>query len=73
MESLNKLTYAALLLMTRRYRMNVPSVLCIFQADVIPVHYFAVFDGHAGTGAALMAANILHLIIQVCMEIKLFY
>ncbi|KAK2142898.1 hypothetical protein LSH36_900g00062 [Paralvinella palmiformis] len=33
-------------------------------ADVIPVHYFAVFDGHAGTGAALMAANILHLIIQ---------
>ncbi|XP_022104014.1 protein phosphatase 1H-like [Acanthaster planci] len=28
--------------------------------DDIPMTYFAIFDGHAGTGAALMSANTLH-------------
>ena len=33
--------------------------------DPLPLTYFAIFDGHAGTGAALMAANHLHDIIVV--------
>ena len=33
--------------------------------DPLPFTYFAVFDGHAGAGAALMAVNMLHIIIQV--------
>ena len=28
-------------------------------------HYFAIFDGHAGTGAAIFAANSLHHHIKV--------
>ena len=31
----------------------------------IPYVYFALFDGHAGTGAAISAANELHCIIHV--------
>lgn len=34
--------------------------------------YFAVFDGHAGTGAALMAANCLHEHIRVSLGSCLF-
>lgn len=33
--------------------------------------YFAVFDGHAGTGASLMAANCLHEHIRVSIIFKL--
>ena len=38
----------------------------IFQEkDPLPFTYFAVFDGHAGTGAALMAVKLLQEHIQV--------
>eukprot|EP00794_Sanderia_malayensis_P007341 gene7341-8161_t len=30
----------------------------------IPCVYFAVFDGHAGTGAGLMASNLLHKVVE---------
>ena len=41
--------------------------LHLFQDnDPLPFTYFAVFDGHAGTGAALMAVNTLHHIVKVC-------
>jgi len=33
-----------------------------FKAEA---NYFAIFDGHAGTGAALMASNCLHEHIRV--------
>ena len=33
--------------------------------DPLPFTYFGVFDGHAGTGAAIMAANMLHNFVQV--------
>ena len=29
------------------------------------MRYFAIFDGHAGAGAGLMAVNLLHHIIKV--------
>jgi protein phosphatase 1H len=31
----------------------------------IPYSYFALFDGHAGTGAAISASNELHCILHV--------
>jgi protein phosphatase 1H len=37
-----------------------------FKEYQIPYHYFAVFDGHAGAGAAVAAAARLHLILHVC-------
>ncbi|KAF3856635.1 hypothetical protein F7725_017358 [Dissostichus mawsoni] len=30
----------------------------------IPMHYFGVFDGHAGSGAAIMASKLLHRLIR---------
>ena len=46
--------------------------LCITNAndffqerDPLPFTYFSIFDGHAGTGAALMAVNTLHDVIKV--------
>ena len=33
--------------------------------DSLIFHYFAIFDGHAGTGAAIFAANSLHHHIKV--------
>ncbi|MCJ8729481.1 hypothetical protein PDJAM_G00106670 [Pangasius djambal] len=30
----------------------------------IPMHFWGVFDGHAGTGAALMASKLLHRLIR---------
>ena len=35
------------------------------EKDPLPFTYFAVFDGHAGTGAALMAVKLLQEHIQV--------
>ena len=35
------------------------------------MRYFAVFDGHAGAGAALMAVNLLHHIIRVSRLVSL--
>uniref|UniRef100_A0A671K8R3 Protein phosphatase 1H-like n=1 Tax=Sinocyclocheilus anshuiensis TaxID=1608454 RepID=A0A671K8R3_9TELE len=37
-----------------------------FAADTtgIPMHFWGVFDGHAGSGAALMASKLLQLIIR---------
>lgn len=35
------------------------------QRQRIPYFYFALFDGHAGTGAAISAANELHCILHV--------
>jgi serine/threonine protein phosphatase PrpC len=34
-------------------------------ATCLPYIYFALFDGHAGTGAAVAAANQLHHILHV--------
>lgn len=31
----------------------------------IPVTYFAIFDGHAGPDAAVMASKLLHKLIEV--------
>jgi len=31
----------------------------------LPYYYFAIFDGHAGSGAAVSAANQLHYILHV--------
>ena len=35
------------------------------EKDPLPFTYFAVFDGHAGSGAALMAVKLLQEHIQV--------
>ena len=40
-------------------------LLYLQEKDKISFTYFAIFDGHAGTGAALMASHLLHTIIQV--------
>lgn len=37
----------------------------INPATCLPYIYFALFDGHAGTGAAVAAANQLHHILHV--------
>lgn len=37
------------------------------DSPVLPYVYFGMFDGHAGTGAALAAANQLHHILHVCL------
>uniref|UniRef100_A0A673J850 Protein phosphatase 1H-like n=1 Tax=Sinocyclocheilus rhinocerous TaxID=307959 RepID=A0A673J850_9TELE len=34
------------------------------NAGCIPMHFWGVFDGHAGSGAALMASKLLQLIIR---------
>ena len=39
------------------------------EKDPLPFTYFAIFDGHAGTGAALMAVKLLHEHIQVSRKI----
>ena len=36
------------------------------QIDMIDVQYFGIFDGHAGAGAALMAADQLINHLQAC-------
>ena len=36
------------------------------QKFSIPYTYYGIFDGHAGVGAALCAANQLHHILHVC-------
>ncbi len=38
------------------------------EKDPLPFTYFAVFDGHAGTGAALMAVKLL----QDHLQVKIF-
>ena len=42
------------------------------EKDPLPFTYFAIFDGHAGTGAALMAVKLLHEHIQVSRTIYKF-
>lgn len=34
----------------------------------IPLHFWGVFDGHAGSGAAIMASKLLHRIIRDRLE-----
>jgi serine/threonine protein phosphatase PrpC len=44
-------------------------LFCLQEDKAIPAPYFAIFDGHAGTGASLMAANLLHKHIEVSFQI----
>lgn len=41
------------------------------RTNGVPYIYFAMFDGHAGTGAAISAANELHHIVHVFFTQKL--
>uniref|UniRef100_A0AAY4D234 PPM-type phosphatase domain-containing protein n=1 Tax=Denticeps clupeoides TaxID=299321 RepID=A0AAY4D234_9TELE len=40
-------------------------VICFLQDNTgIPLHFWGVFDGHAGSGAAIMASKLLHRLIR---------
>lgn len=41
------------------------------QRQRIPYFYFALFDGHAGTGAAISAASELHCILHVITQFSI--
>ena len=50
--------------------MSTNELLNFQEKDPLPFTYFAVFDGHAGTGAALMAVKLLQEHIQVNILIQ---
>ena len=54
-----------------KYCMYFLILFSLKDPDDIPMTYFAIFDGHAGTGASLMAVNTLHY--QILEKLDLVY